>query len=192
MVAHMNATAAIAQHIIPPPFAQGIVETIVRTIVAREQYAFRRSSHAQLRSVAAKHRTPRRQAVVVDGRRWDKETRLRVDGLDVHAFANDVRTDELESIDDRASAHVRRWEGVVVVRRAGVPCLRATWCGTNGAVDLITFDHDDETISDETLHDIQRAIADEFGCPEDMFGFERVTHEDLWQAHPPDARFVRT
>lgn len=189
MVARMNAAASIDQHILFPSLAQGIAKSIIRTIVAQEQQAFRRSSWLRLRQAAsAKHRPPRRQAVVVEGRRWDKESRLRVDGLDVHAFANDVRMDgELEPIDDRSSAHVRRWEGEMVVRINGIPNIRASWCGTNGSVDVVMFDLDDETIDDAKLRVIQQAIADEFGCPEDMFGVERETHEDPWRTHPPDA-----
>lgn len=173
--------------------ARMLVLHIIDTIVSRERFAFRSSSSLRLRQAAsAKHRPPRRQAVIVNGRRWDKESRLRVGGLEVHAFANDVRMDgELESIDDRSSARVRRWEGELVVRTNGIPNIRASWCGTNGSVDVFMFDLDDETVADATLCDIQQAIADEFGCPEDTFGIERVTHDDPWRTHPPDARTAR-
>lgn len=169
--------------------ARMLVPHIINAIVSRERFAFRNSSCLRLRQAAsAKHRPPRRQAVVVDGRRWDKESPLRVGDIDIHAFANDVRMDsELEPIDDRSSAHVRRWEGELVVRTNGITHIRATWCGTNGSVDVVMFDLDDESITDATLREIQQAIADEFGCPEDTFGVERVMHEDPWRTHPPDA-----
>jgi hypothetical protein len=189
MVAGMNAVA-IGQNTIFPPLARGIAQTIVKTIVAREQHAFRRSSSIRLRNAdSAAHRPSRRQAVQCAGKKWDAEVRLSAGGLFIHAVGNDTRVGELEAIDDRSSLHVRRWEGLLFVRSGdGTLRLRATWCGTNGSIDLSAFDVDDETISDDLLRDIQRALGGSFGSPEDAFGIERVKHDDFWRSYPPDAR----
>lgn len=164
---------------------------IAQVIVDRERFVFRRSSRRRLLCTPwpKRHRPSRRQTVQFDGQAWDKSAQFRVGDLDIFAVANDVRLGETEEIDDRRSAHVRRWEGIFVVTSGDVVRLRATWGGTNGAADAIEFAADDETITDADLRKIMVEIATEFGCPEDVFGTEYARFdEDLWRTHPPEAR----